>query len=170
VTRRIAPLVMLAGLTFAPACNGPGPTDPRPDPVFGRHATHLPFKAEFSGVATVIGPCAEGVGLLLLTTGAGHGTHVGASSMRMEVCTDVATMLPLAPVLAILVAASGDTLQTVLIGGGPDPVTGETESQWAVTGGSGRFAGAQGQFTNRGVHNPDLTWYARSDGWISLRM
>jgi hypothetical protein len=167
--RHWIPLLMVLGCFALVACDRPDPAAPAINPEFAKNATQLPFKAEFSGTSTMAGMCAEGAGVVFLTTGSGRGTHVGAATLSMDVCTDMATMLPLAPVISILVAANGDTLLTVLTGGGPDPVTGDTESEWNIAGGTGRFVGAQGQFTNRGRHNPDFSWYARSDGWISLR-
>jgi hypothetical protein len=164
------PLLMVLGCIALGACERPDPADPTIDPVFARRATNLPFKSFFSGTTGVVGMCAEGAGVRLLSTGAGTGTHVGAATVSIEMCIDMATMLPLEPVTGIMVAANGDNLLMALTAEGvPDPVTGELWSEWAITGGTGRFVGAEGQFTNRGRQNPDWSWYTRSDGWISLR-
>jgi hypothetical protein len=164
------PLLMVLGCFALGACARPDPADPAIDPVFARRATNLPFKADFSGTSSMVGMCAEGAGALLLSTGAGTGTHVGAATVSIEMCIDMASMLPLAPVIGTMVASNGDRLLMVLTAEGvPDPVTGNLESEWAITGGTGRFVGAQGQFTNRGRQNPDWSWYTHSDGWISLR-
>jgi hypothetical protein len=168
--RQWIPLLVVFGCFALGACDRPDPADPTIDPVFARRATNLPFKGDFNGTSSMVGMCAEGAGGLLLTTGAGTATHVGAATLSVEMCIDMAAMLPLEPVMGILIAANGDTLLMVLTAEGvPDPVTGDLWSEWAITGGTGRFTGAQGQFTNRGRQNPDWSWYTHSDGWISLR-
>jgi hypothetical protein len=168
--RRSIPHLIVLGCLALGACARPDPADPTIDPVFAKHATNLPFKADFSGNTSMVGLCAEGAGGLLLSTGAGTATHVGAATVSIEMCIDMAAMLPLEPVMGIMVAASGDTLLMVLTAEGvPDPVTGDLWSEWAITGGTGRFVGAQGQYTNRGRQNPDWSWYTHSEGWISLR-
>jgi hypothetical protein len=164
------PLLMVLGCIALGACERVDPVDATIDPVFARRATNLPFKTYFSGTTSMVGVCAEGAGVLLLSAGTGTGTHVGAATVSIEMCIDMAAMLPLEPVTGSMVAANGDTLLMVLTAEGvPDPVTGELWSEWAITGGTGRFVGAAGEFTNRGRQYPDWSWYTRSEGWISLR-
>jgi hypothetical protein len=168
--RRSIPHLIVLGCIALGACARPDPADPTIDPVFARRATNLPFKADFSGTTSMVGMCAEGAGGLLLSTGAGTGTHVGAATVNIEMCIDMAAMLPLEPVMGIMVAANGDTLLMVLTAEvAPDPVTGDLRSEWAITGGTGRFVAAEGRYTNHGRQNPDWSWYTHSEGWISLR-
>jgi hypothetical protein len=114
----------------------------------------VPFKGSFQGKDGVNPPT-------ITTSGAGSGTHIGNFSLSET------TSLTSAPPVgsAQLVAANGDTINSTFVVvsfqlNTPSGYATITESH-TVTGGTGRFAGAQGSFILERLHlltpNPDGT-------------
>jgi hypothetical protein len=114
----------------------------------------VPFKGTFQGKDTINPPT-------ITTSGTGYGTHIGNFSLTAE------TSLTSAPPdgSAHWVAANGDRIDTTFIVvsfqvNTPLGYATITESH-TITGGTGRFAGAQGSFTLERLHvltpNPDGT-------------
>jgi hypothetical protein len=97
----------------------------------------VPFKGTFQGKDAVNPP-------MIATSGTGIGTHVGAFSLTQELSLTTAT----GP--AHWVAANGDNIDSTFVAS-PDFSTQSlgyitvTEIH-TITGGTGRFAGAQGNF------------------------
>ena len=84
----------------------------------------------------------------VLTVGTGTGTHVGQFLFTQTWTVDTTTGILTG--VAQWFAANGDSISTTIKGSGvmitPDPVFKITEVH-TITGGTGRFAGAQGSFT-----------------------
>ena len=103
----------------------------------------VPFKGTFQGKDAVDPPT-------ITTSGTGLGTHMGEFSLTQE--TNLTTLNG----SAHWVAANGDSIETAFISV-PDFSTGAlgyitvTETH-TITGGTGRFAGAQGRFILERTH------------------
>src|SRR5437762_9914219 len=83
----------------------------------------------------------------VLTVGTGIGTHLGQFSFTQTVTVDFATLT--ATGSAHLIAANGDSISTTVTGSGQviEPGLFRIGEVHTITGGTGRFAGAQGSFT-----------------------
>jgi len=83
----------------------------------------------------------------VLTVGTGVGTLVGQFSFTQTVTIDFATGASTGS--AHLIAANGDSISTTITGSGEiiEPGLFKIEDVHTITGGTGRFAGAQGSFT-----------------------
>jgi hypothetical protein len=107
----------------------------------------VPFKGALQG-NDIDSPGPSPTTIVVTTTGTGIGTHVGEFSFTQELTLDLVTLT--AAGSAHWVAANGDSIDTTLAGSGePTDTPGVfriTEIQ-TITGGTGRFAGAQGSFT-----------------------
>jgi hypothetical protein len=78
----------------------------------------------------------------------GIASHVGRFSFTYQLTVTLATAT--ATGSARLVAANGDTIYTTIVGAlapTPDPGVASVTEINTITGGTGRFAGAQGSFT-----------------------
>jgi hypothetical protein len=106
----------------------------------------VPFKGTFQGKDAVNPPT-------LTTSGTGTGTHMGVFSLTQE------TSLTALAGSAHWVAANGDSIDSTFVAL-PDFRTQSlgyitvTEIH-TITGGTGRFAGAQGNFVLERTHIPD---------------
>ena len=100
----------------------------------------VPFKGTFQGSDRV--PCPPTASIC--TTATGTGTHLGNFSFKQEVTvganlTDTGS--------AHWIAANGDSIDTTVAGVGvPGPVGFTVTEIHTITGGTGRFSGAQGSF------------------------
>ncbi len=83
----------------------------------------------------------------VLTVGTGIGTLVGQFSLTQTVTVDFATLTSTGS--ARLIAANRDSISTTITGFGQviEPGLFSIEEVHTITGGTGRFAGAQGSFT-----------------------
>ena len=108
-------------------------------------AQRVPFKGAMQGndADTFLSPTT----VLVTTTGTGIGTHLGQFSFTQESTVDFTTLT--ATGFAHWVAANGDSIDTTLAGSGEptDPGVFRITEIHTITGGTGRFAGAQGSFT-----------------------
>ena len=90
----------------------------------------------------------------VLTVGTGIGTLVGQFSFTQTVTVDFATATSTGS--AHLIAANGDSISTTITGSGQviEPGLLRIEDVHTITGGTGRFAGAQGSFTVKRLASP----------------
>ena len=121
----------------------------------------VPFKGTFQGNDTVVPPT-------IITAATGVGTHVGQLSL-----TDVTTFTS-GTGTGHWIAANGDTIDTTavgsqepvimsrcqVVGAQPEDSYDKITQVYTITGGTGRFAGAQGSFTLTLYHDV----VPRSDG------
>ena len=106
---------------------------------------HVPFKGSMQGHDTNIGSTPTTV--TVLTVGTGIGTHLGQFSFTQTVTVEFATGHDTGS--AQWFAANGDSISTTINGSGQmiEPNLFRIEEVHTITGGTGRFAGAQGSFT-----------------------
>jgi hypothetical protein len=107
----------------------------------------VPFKGAMQGHDTDIGSTDTTV--TVLTVGTGIGTLVGNFSFTQTVTVDVTTGHDTGS--AQWFAANGDSISTSITGSGepmatPDGIVFIITEVHTITGGTGRFAGAQGSF------------------------
>lgn len=115
----------------------------------------VPFKGAMQGHDTDIGSTDTTV--TVLTVGTGIGTLVGNFSFTQTVTVDVTTGHDTGS--AQWFAANGHSLSTSITGSGepmaaPDGIVFIITEIFTITGGTGRFAGAQGSFTMERVASP----------------
>lgn len=120
----------------------------------------VPVKGTFQGSdAARPGPSAST--LVVATTGTGVGTRVGKFSFTEEVTADLDNGTHTGS--ALWIAANGDSISTSVFGtSGPsdNPDYFKITETHTITGGTGRFAGAQGSFALERMH----AFAAESDG------
>ena len=113
-------------------------------PAAAQH--QVPFKGAMQGQDFDI--AFTNTTVTVLTVGTGIGTLVGQFSFTQTVTVDFATSTSTGS--ARLIAANGDSIDTTFVGfGGPadTPDLLKITEIHTITGGTGRFAGAQGSFT-----------------------
>jgi hypothetical protein len=107
----------------------------------------VPFKGSLQGHDTDLSSTKTTV--TVLTVGTGIGTHLGQFSFTQTATVDLTTGHNTGS--AQWFAANKDSISTIITGSGQviDPVLFiiEIEEVHTITGGTGRFAGAQGSFT-----------------------
>ena len=114
---------------------------------------HVPFKGTMQGYDSHAGfPSPTTV--VLATSARGVATLLGQFSLTQEATIDLTTFT--ATGSAHWTAANGDSIDTTIVGSAqlsdiPDLL--EVTEIHTITGGAGRFAGAQGSFTVTRVHN-----------------
>ncbi len=106
----------------------------------------VPFKGALQGhdTDTVLSPTT----VLVATSGTGIGTLVGQFSFTLENTVNLAAGTETG--FAHLIAANGDSIYATIVGSGEPTATPDVISITeicTITGGTGRFAGAQGSFT-----------------------
>jgi hypothetical protein len=112
-------------------------------------AQQISFKGTFLGSDTVSseGPCPT----TLCTKGMGTGTLLGQFSFTQEVTINFANFTETGS--ARWTAANGDIIYTTVIGSAiPGDVVFTVTEIHTITGGTGRFSGAQGSFTVHRTH------------------
>ena len=114
-------------------------------PAAAQH--QVPFKGALQGTDFDI--AFTDTTVTVLTVGTGIGTHVGQFSFTQTVVVDFATDPATSTGSAQLTAANGDSISTTVSGSGEmiEPGLFRIEDVHTITGGTGRFAGAQGSFT-----------------------
>ena len=107
----------------------------------------VPFNGAMQGNDTDTG--FTNTTVTVLTVGQGSGTHMGKFSFTQSVTVEFATGHDTGS--AQWFAANGDSISTTITGSGKviDPILFviEIEEVHTITGGTGRFAGAEGSFT-----------------------
>jgi len=106
----------------------------------------VPFKGALQGHDTDIG--FTNTTVTVLTVGTGIGTHMGQFSFTQTVTVDFTTGHDTGS--AQWFAANGDSVSTTIAGSGEPtgtPGVFSITEVHTITGGTGRFAGAQGSFT-----------------------
>jgi hypothetical protein len=105
----------------------------------------VPFKGTLQGQETDTGFTPTTV--TVATTGTGIGTHVGQFSFTQEFTVNFAAATVTGS--AHWITANGDSIDTTLVGSGEmtdTPGVFRITEFHTITGGTGRFAGAQGSF------------------------
>jgi hypothetical protein len=135
----------------------------------------IPFKVSGSGSSTPIGQvppsedCPAG-GVVFMAQDEGVGAPLGqfqTTYHSIAVCPDSDEMHYVGT--ATITAANGDTVEVTFALSGtsqafPLPFSGTL----VITGGTGRFAGADGELTTEGFFNPlELTFTYETEGFIS---
>ncbi len=139
-------LLLCSVLSFAVVCTADDTeTNSRSAALVAR-----PFKGTWIGTMYIVGYCPNG-SLQILDTGKGFSTQMGASEWVATLCMDPITGL--SDGNAVVTGANGDAISLVIslqsTGiGGPQGTWFETE---IVTGGTGRFADAEGTSTSSGT-------------------
>jgi hypothetical protein len=113
----------------------------------------VPFKGSLQGHDSHTGMPSPTT-VLLATSCTGIGTHLGRFSLTQEVTVNIVTFTDTGS--AHWVAANGDSIDTTLAGSAepsdiPDLL--KVTEIHTITGGTGRFAEAQGSFTVERLHN-----------------
>ena len=145
--------VLLTGTVFfAVACGqSTSPTGPTPAPALIATSSSLalpaagqqvPFKGRFEGSDTVTAPGT------ITTAATGTGTHLGQFSFTYV------RSVPTRTGAAHWVAANADSIDStaVVVSSILGPVVRTITEDHIITGGTGRFSGAQGSFTVRRTH------------------
>jgi hypothetical protein len=127
-------------------------------PAAAQH--RVPFKGTFQGNDTVT-PGPSPTTIVVTTSGTGIGTLVGQFSFTEEVTANLANGTHTGS--ALWIAANGDSIYTTVVGSAapsdnPDYL--KITEPHTITGGTGRFTGAQGSFTVDRMHR----FAAESDG------
>jgi len=107
--------------------------------------TQVPFKGTFQGSDAVTPPAT------MATTATGTGTHLGKFSLKQEVTLNFLNFTDTGS--AQWIAANGDSVYTTVVGSAiPGDVVFAITEIHTITGGTGRFAGAEGSFTVHRTH------------------
>ena len=112
----------------------------------------VPFKGTFQGNDAVT-PGSSSTMIVVTTTGTGIGTLVGRFSFIEEVTASLETGLLTGT--ALWTAANGDTVSTTVFGSAApsdNPNYLKITETHTITGGTGRFTGAQGSFPVDRMH------------------
>ena len=123
-------------------------------PMQAAAADRVPLKAAETGTFELLGPCEAG-GVVVDVTGSGHATQLGAFTTHYRECFVPATGA-VTDGSFTLTAANGDTLFGTY--GGQvsptgDPTVFDYDDPGVITGGTGRFAGAEGSVGTSGAVN-----------------
>ena len=110
-----------------------------------RGQNHVPFEGALQGQDTDIG--GPDTAFVVDTSGTGIGTPVGQFSFTQETTVNLNAGTETGS--AHWVAANGDSIYTTIAGSGEPLASGliRITEIHTITGGTGRFAGAQGSFT-----------------------
>lgn len=104
----------------------------------------VPFKGTFQGNDTVTEPT-------LVTNATGRGTHLGQFSFTQDLTLNFTNFTDTGS--AQWTAANGDIIYTTVVGSAiPGDVVFTITEIHTITGGTGRFSGAQGSFTVHRTH------------------
>jgi hypothetical protein len=153
----ITAIVLTGTLFFVVGCSqGTSPTMPPLAPsitesvtsplvVPAAVATQVPFKGTLQGTDVDTGFTPTTV--TVATTGTGIGSHLGRFSFTQEVTVNITNGTDTGS--AHFIAANGDSIDTTIAGSGHPIAPSEfaITDVHTITGGTGRFAGAQGSFT-----------------------
>jgi len=116
----------------------------------------VPFKGTMQGNDSD-SPGPSPATVVVTTTGTGIGTHLGQFSFTQQVTVHFVTSTDTG--FAHWVAANGDSIDATIVGSGeristPDGFVFSITEIFTITGGTGRFEGAQGSFTMERVASP----------------
>jgi hypothetical protein len=112
-------------------------------------AQQVPFKGTFLGsdIVSGEGPCA----VTICTTATGTGILLGQFALTQQITVNFANFTETGS--AQWTAANGDIIYTTIIGSAiPGDVVFAVTEIYTITGGTGRFSGAQGSFTVHRTH------------------
>jgi hypothetical protein len=153
--------VLIGTLFFAVGCSQstsptiPSPTIPTSAPSMTASVTPSSLallaahnQVPFKGTGDDVDSDFIGTTVVVTTSGPGNGTHLGRFSFTQTVTVNFTTGTSAGS--AHFLAANGDSIDTTVAGSGhPTGTPGEISitDVHTITGGTGRFAGAQGSFT-----------------------
>lgn len=129
-------------------------------------ADQVPFRGSMSGTATIT-PISPPIVSVLLET-SGNATQLGRFTLEAPHTVNQATLTAVGTY--VFTAADGSTLTASLAGSATLVAPGvlRISETGAITGGTGRFAGATGSFsTDRTFHPATGQTYGSFEGWIS---
>jgi hypothetical protein len=113
-------------------------------------AQQVPFKGTFQGTDTHL-PGPSPTTPRLGTTAIGTATHLGQFSVAQELTLDLVNFTNTGS--AQWIAANGDSIDTIVVASAvPGEVVFTITEIHTITGGTGRFSGAQGSFTVHRTH------------------
>ena len=152
-TLQVFAFLVIVSLIVVENVSAQGQQDSLADPSAAQN--QVPFKGSMQGNDFDIGFTTTTV--TVLTEGTGIGTHMGQFSFTQTVTVDLTVGHSIGS--AHWVAANGDTIDATIVGSGepmvtPDGIVFSITEIYTITGGSGRFAGAQGSFTMERVASP----------------
>jgi hypothetical protein len=131
----------------------------------------VPFKGTMQGY-DIDSPGPSPTTVVVSTSGTGIGTLLGQFSFTQQVTVDFTTGTSTGS--AHWVAANGDSIDMTVTGSGepmatPDGVVFVITETYFITGGTGRFAGAQGSFTMErvGIGAPQFITFGSFHGSIT---
>ena len=113
----------------------------------------VPFKGAMQGHDTDTSTADPNI-VVVTTSGTGIGTLLGQFSFTLENTVDLAAGTETGS--AHFITANGDTLDATIVGSGeltPTPDVVSITEICTITGGTGRFAGVQGSFTETVYHD-----------------
>jgi hypothetical protein len=131
-------------------------------------ALHMfPLKEVSSGSSDFIGWCDAAAGVVFASApGSGTATHIGQFRIEHTLCLNLVTG-EMTEGEATVIGGNGDELYMKFHG---PLVPGLTPPTWqlafVVTGGTGRFVGAEGAFDIRLVKPTESTWETTGVGWL----
>ncbi len=120
----------------------------------------VPFKGTFQG-SDAVTPGTSATTIVITTTGTGSATIIGKFSFSEEVTADLTNGIHTGS--ALWIAANGDSISTSVAGTSApsdNPNYFKITETHTITGGTGRFTGAQGSFPVERMH----AFAAESDG------
>jgi hypothetical protein len=121
-------------------------------PMYAAAGDKVSLNGSESGTFQLLGPCDTG-GIALEVTGTGHATFIGHYAGRYRECFDPATGAVTNGTFT-LTAANGDTLYGTYAGQAvPSGANVLYDDPGVITGGTGRFAGANGIASTSGAAN-----------------
>jgi hypothetical protein len=138
-----------------------------PEHVAGMAAHTFDIKQVSRGTSQAVGWCDEAAGIVRNSApGTGTMTHIGRFRVEQTVCLNLATGV-MTDGEATVIAANGDELYGTWHG---TPVPGLTPPTWrlfyVITGGTGRFARAEGGSEMGLVMPTQSTWESTGEGWL----
>ncbi len=161
----IALTLCVCAAVFAAACGDHAPESPASPttaltaPAVGsaqtqaQHATGLPLRGTFTGRSAAVFNCPPTCPPTSFTSSGtyeGTAAHLGRFTAAFVDVVDIATATSTGTL--DFTAANGDVLRTTTVGGEDGftpPNIGSVRATATITGGTGRFAGATGNFTVR---------------------
>lgn len=125
------------------------------------------FKLKSEGWMVPLGWCDEAAGVLhAAVPGEGTMTHLGRFDIQQSGCIDFATGA-VTEGMGVLTAANGDEVHLEYAGSATSAAPPTYALHYVVTGGTGRFSGAEGQADFVVIYTSETTWIAEGGGWLS---
>jgi hypothetical protein len=125
------------------------------------------IKLKSEGWMVPLGWCDEAAGVLhAAVPGEGTMTHLGRFDIQQSGCIDFATGA-VTEGMGVLTAANGDEVHLEYAGSATSAAPPTYALHYVVTGGTGRFSGAEGEADFVVIYTSETTWIAEGGGWLS---